>query len=94
MCIRDSGVGADRVKVAARARVLEEQTHQHGDDDRRPYQDCLLYTSLSSMLRYMADYTSEQVSLQEDIANMRDYLDLMKVRYEEHFSYVLSLIHI
>ena len=34
------------------------------------------------MLRYMADYSSEQVSLQEDIANMRDYLDLMKVRYE------------
>ena len=42
---------------------------------------------LSSMLRYMADYSSEQVSLREDIANMRNYLDLMKVRYEELFDY-------
>ena len=39
------------------------------------------------MLRYMADYSSEQVSLREDIANMRNYLDLMKVRYEELFDY-------
>lgn len=45
---------------------------------------------LSSMLRYMVGYASELVSLQEEIANMRDYLDLMKVRYEEHFHYEIE----
>ena len=57
------------------------------DDSPRTVRMC---EKLSSMLRYMADYTSEQVSLEEDIANMRDYLDLMKVRYEEHFSYEIE----
>ena len=42
---------------------------------------------LSSMLRYMADYSNDLVLLRDEIANMRDYLDLMKVRYEEHFDY-------
>ena len=42
---------------------------------------------LPSMLRYMADYSNDLVLLRDEIANMRDYLDLMKVRYEEHFDY-------
>ena len=54
------------------------------DDSPRTVRMC---EKLSSMLRYMADYSSEQVSLREDIANMRNYLDLMKVRYEELFDY-------
>ena len=62
---------------------------ESADEDGSP-RTVRMCEKLSSMLRYMADYTSEQVSLQEDIANMRDYLDLMKVRYEEHFSYVIE----
>lgn len=62
---------------------------ESADEDGSP-RTVRMCEKLSSMLRYMADYTREQVSLQEDIANMRDYLDLMKVRYEEHFSYVIE----
>ena len=62
---------------------------ESADEDGSP-RTVRMCEKLSSMLRYMADYTSEQVSLQEDIANMRDYLDLMKVRYEEHFRYVIE----
>ena len=45
---------------------------------------------LSAMLRYMADYANDQAPLRDEIANMRDYLDLMKVRYEEHFAYEIE----
>ena len=59
---------------------------ESADEDGSP-RTVRMCEKLSSMLRYMADYSSEQVSLREDIANMRNYLDLMKVRYEELFDY-------
>jgi len=39
------------------------------------------------MLRYIADYSNDYVSLQNEIDYMRYYLDLMKERYADYFNY-------
>lgn len=62
---------------------------ESADEDGSP-RTVRMCEKLSSMLRYMADYASDQVPLGDEIANMRDYLDLMKVRYEEHFRYEIE----
>jgi len=47
---------------------------------------------LSRMLRYAADYGGgEPVSLLEEINHARNYLDLMKERYEEHFTFEINM---
>lgn len=42
---------------------------------------------LSQMIRYSSDYRDKQVSLKQEIHYIKDYMDLLKVRYEEDFSY-------
>ena len=46
---------------------------------------------LASMLRYETTYRNETVTLAEELDNVRDYLALMKVRYEHHFSYEIEI---
>ena len=46
---------------------------------------------LASMLRYETTYRNETVTLAEELDNVRDYLALMKVRYEHHFSYEIEV---
>lgn len=46
---------------------------------------------LSDMLRYVASYEKITVPLKEEIAHTANYLSLMKSRYEEYFSYSISV---
>ncbi len=45
---------------------------------------------LSAMLRYIADYNGDSATLAEEFTHMRNYLDLMKDRYEDSFSYTIE----
>ena len=42
---------------------------------------------LSSMLRYIADFGGDSATLAEEVEHTRNYLDLMRSRYEDTFSY-------
>ncbi len=46
---------------------------------------------LASILRYEASYKGRQVTLADEMENVRDFLELMKVRYEDDMSYVLEV---
>ncbi|MBE5773824.1 MAG: HAMP domain-containing protein [Clostridiales bacterium] len=47
---------------------------------------------LSRMLRYAADYGGgEPVTLLEEVTHARNYLDLMKERYEDHFMFEIDM---
>ena len=46
---------------------------------------------LSAMLRYIASYKETTVTLKEEINNVTNYLNLMKWRYEDYFSYEIAL---
>ena len=54
------------------------------DGSRNTVQLC---EKLSILLRYRADYASDMVPLKSEIQDMRNYLDMMKARYEEYFTY-------
>ncbi len=45
---------------------------------------------LAEMLRYNASYIATEVTISEEIDHMLNYLDLMKIRYEDHFRYQLN----
>lgn len=45
---------------------------------------------LSDMLRYVAAYEKVTVPLKEEIQHTRNYLSLMKSRYEDYFTYTLD----
>ena len=46
---------------------------------------------LSDMLRYVAAYEKVTVPLKEEIQHTRNYLSLMKSRYEDYFTYTLTV---
>lgn len=62
--------------------VIIESSEESGD--ARTVAMCL---KLSAMLRYTADFNGDQASLAEEIEHTRNYLDLMKDRYEAMFTY-------
>lgn len=44
---------------------------------------------LANMLRYSASYDTRSSMLRDEIENVQNYLELMKLRFEENFSYTL-----
>lgn len=62
--------------------VIIESSESEGD--MRTVAMCL---KLSYMLRYIADYSGDNVLLTDELAHAKNYLDLMKDRYEDSFSY-------
>lgn len=62
--------------------VIVESSEEAGDV--RTVSMCL---KLSAMLRYIADYNGDSASLWDELEQTRNYLDLMKDRYEDLFDY-------
>ncbi|MBU9729106.1 sensor histidine kinase [Diplocloster modestus] len=50
----------------------------------------LMCQKLSEMIRYNTEYGDARVQVQEEIRHAENYLDLMKVRYEDKFQYQIS----
>lgn len=46
---------------------------------------------LVRMLRYNSDYNEDYVTMESEISHTQDYLELMKVRYEDMFEYQIEL---
>lgn len=65
--------------------VIIESSEEEGDE--RTVSMCL---KLSQMLRYIADYDGDTASLSEELAHTRNYLDLMKDRYEDQFTFEIA----
>ncbi len=57
------------------------------DGSPRTVNMCL---KLSAMLRYIADYNGDSATLADEFMHMRNYLELMKDRYEDSFSYTVE----
>jgi sensor histidine kinase YesM len=51
----------------------------------------MMCQELSAMLRYVASYKETTVTLKEEIENVTSYLQLMKWRYEDYFTYELEI---
>lgn len=46
---------------------------------------------LSNMLRYAGSFKQSIVTMREDLSHVRDYLEMLKVRYEDHLEVVWDL---
>ncbi|MDC7290452.1 histidine kinase [Blautia schinkii] len=46
---------------------------------------------LVKMLRYISSYNEHNVSLKQELDHTENYLNLMKIRYEDQFSYTFSI---
>lgn len=86
------------LEMQAYMRVLQSQMNPHflynmlsviiasseSAGDERTVSMCL---KLTSMLRYVADFRRERLSLRDELEHVRNYLELMKERYEDLFSF-------
>ena len=48
-------------------------------------------SKLSAMMRYNASLDNSNVTLGDELKNAKNYLELMKIRFEDHFSYTIQL---
>ncbi len=53
-------------------------------------QALLLSNKLSSMIRYTSDFTNNTVSLYNEFLHIEDYLQLIKIKYEDDFDYKVN----
>ena len=89
------------MEIQAHMRALQSQMNPHflfnmlsvivesseESNDKRTVSMCL---KLSAMLRYIADYNGDYASLADELQHTRNYLDLMKDRYEDLFEYSIE----
>ena len=89
------------MEIQAHLRALQSQMNPHflynmlsviieSSEEEGSARTVSMCMKLSSMLRYIADYNGDSASLADEVAHARNYLDLMKERYEEHFSYTVE----
>ncbi len=56
-------------------------------DEKEDLKAISVSKKLSSMIRYNADYSQHHELLTRELSQVEDYLHLIKIRYEENFSY-------
>ena len=89
------------MEIQAHLRALQSQMNPHflynmlsviieSSEEEGCARTVSMCMKLSSMLRYIADYNGDSASLADEVAHARNYLDLMKERYEEHFLYSID----
>lgn len=89
------------MEIQAHLRALQSQMNPHflynmlsviieSSEEEGSVRTVSMCMKLSSMLRYIADHNGDSASLQDEVAHARNYLDLMKERYEEHFAYSIE----
>jgi len=90
------------MEIQAHLRALQSQMNPHflynmlsviieSSEEEGCTRTVSMCMKLSSMLRYIADYNGDSASLADEVAHVRNYLDLMKERYEEHFAYTIEV---
>ncbi|MCL1854202.1 MAG: histidine kinase [Clostridia bacterium] len=89
------------MEIQAHLRALQSQMNPHflynmlsviieSSEEEGCTRTVSMCMKLSLMLRYIADYNGDSASLADEVAHARNYLDLMKERYEEHFLYTIE----
>ncbi len=85
-------------EMKAYLRALQSQMNPHflynmlsaivesGEEENSP-RTVAMCIKLTDMMRYIADYDNDRVSIEQELQHTRNYLDLMKERYESCFSY-------
>ncbi len=88
-------------EMRAYLRALQSQMNPHflynmlsaivesGEEENSP-RTVAMCMKLTEMMRYIADYHSDRVSFEQELQHARNYLDLMKERYENRFSYTVE----
>ena len=88
-------------EMRAYLRALQSQMNPHflynmlsaivesGEEENSP-RTVAMCMKLTEMMRYIADYNSDRVSFERELQHTRNYLDLMKERYETRFAYTIE----
>ncbi|MFH1879462.1 MAG: histidine kinase, partial [Bacillota bacterium] len=88
-------------EMRAYLRALQSQMNPHflynmlsaivesGEEENSP-RTVAMCMKLTEMMRYIADYNNDRVSFECELQHARNYLDLMKERYETRFSYSIK----
>jgi two-component system, sensor histidine kinase YesM len=88
-------------EMRAYLRALQSQMNPHflynmlsaiiesGEEENSP-RTVAMCMKLTDMMRYIADYHNDRVSFEQELQHARNYLDLMKERYETRFSYSIE----
>lgn len=89
------------IEMRAYLRALQSQMNPHflynmlsaivesGEEENSP-RTVAMCMKLTEMMRYIADYDSDRVSFEQELQHTRNYLDLMKERYESRFTYRIT----
>ena len=86
------------MEIQAHMRALQSQMNPHflfnmlsviieSSEEQNDTRTVAMCMKLSAMLRYIADFNGDNASLAEELQHTRNYLDLMKDRYETQFEY-------
>ena len=87
-------------EMKAYLRALQSQMNPHflynmlsaivesGEEENSP-RTVAMCMKLTEMMRYIADYNSDRVPFEYELQHTRNYLDLMKERYETRFEYAI-----
>ncbi len=88
-------------EMKAWLRALQSQMNPHflynmlsaivesGEEENSP-RTVAMCMKLTEMMRYIADYNNDRVSFEYELQHARNYLDLMKERYETRFEYTIQ----
>ena len=63
---------------------------ESGEEENSP-RTVAMCMKLTDMMRYIADYNGDRVSFAQELQHTRNYLDLMKERYESRFTYQITV---
>ncbi len=87
-------------EMKAYLRALQSQMNPHflynmlsaivesGEEENSP-RTVAMCMKLTEMMRYIADYNNDRVTFECELQHARNYLDLMKERYENRFTYAI-----
>ena len=87
-------------EMKAYLRALQSQMNPHflynmlsavvesGEEENSP-RTVAMCLKLTEMMRYIADYNNDRVTFSCELQHARNYLDLMKERYENRFTYAI-----
>src|SRR5699024_7582755 len=59
--------------------------------DLDPKQATRMILNLNHLLRYSIDVTKHEVTLEEDIENVKKFLEIIKTRLDERFAYEINI---
>lgn len=95
-------IAASREQLQAHMLAMQAQMNPHFlfnilmavssiADEHEDQQIVKICDKLSSMLRYVSSYRDSTVMLEKEVQHVNNYMDLMKVRYEEFLTYCCDI---